>query len=222
MRSSTTFGPFTLDRDRRQLFEGKREVHLTPKVYELLTLLVTERPRALSKTEIHQHLWPDTFVGEATLARLVADLREALGTRGHEETYVRTVHGFGYAFVADASEAPAAGPAPVSRLSWTWFDAADGDRRYALHEGANQIGRNATAEVCLDDSTVSRHHARIVVTPAGVTLEDLGSRNGTFVNGAQATSPVPLRDGDDVKIGSVRLRFRTLAEPGTTVVATES
>jgi len=62
--------------------------------------------------------------------------------------------------------------------------------RYALHEGANQIGRNATAEVCLDDSTVSRHHARIVVTPAGVTLEDLGSRNGTFVNGAQATSPV--------------------------------
>lgn len=161
MRSSTTFGPFTLDRDRRQLFEGERKVHLTPKVYELLTLLVTERPRALSKTEIHQRLWPDTFVGEATLARLVADLREALGTRGHEETYVRTVHGFGYAFVADASEAPPAGPGPVSRLSLTWFDAADGDHRFALHEGANEIGRNATAEVCLDDSTVSRHHARI-------------------------------------------------------------
>lgn len=60
------------------------------------------------------------------------------------------------------------------------------------------------------------------MTSAGVTLEDLGSRNGTFVNGVQVTSPAPLRDGDDVKIGSVRLRFRTLGEPGTTVVATES
>lgn len=218
MAAKVTFGSFTLDADRRLLFEGEREVHLTPKAFELLRLLVNERPRALSKTEIHESLWPGTFVSDGTLARVVADLRAAMGGTGHDEGPVRTIHGFGYAFDADARVEPTvdesgAGP----QVSWTWFETHDG-RRFPLHEDTNALGRSATAEVCLDDSTVSRHHACISVTATGATIEDLGSRNGTLVNGASVTSPTPLRDGDEVKAGSVALRFRTLLEPGSTTV----
>jgi DNA-binding winged helix-turn-helix (wHTH) protein len=86
MPRSVSFGPFTLDHESRQLLSGDdlQPVHLSPKAYELLHLLVDTRPRALAKSEIHERLWPSTFVSEATLASLVTELREALGERGRE------------------------------------------------------------------------------------------------------------------------------------------
>jgi DNA-binding winged helix-turn-helix (wHTH) protein len=56
------FGECLLDTDSRQLVRGKEEVHLAPKAFELLMLLVTGRPRALSKRELHEAIWPATFV----------------------------------------------------------------------------------------------------------------------------------------------------------------
>ena len=95
-----SFGPFTLDNESRQLLSGEalQPVHLSPKAYELLRVLVDTRPRAVAKRELHERLWPSTFVSEATLASLVAELRDALGERGREAHFIRTVHGFGYAF----------------------------------------------------------------------------------------------------------------------------
>jgi DNA-binding winged helix-turn-helix (wHTH) protein len=109
MRRQLSFGPFTLDPDARQLMQGadQQPVHLSPKAFELLTVLVDARPRAISKQELRDRLWPSTFISEATIASVVAELRDALGERGREGRYVRTLHGFGYSFVASARESAA-------------------------------------------------------------------------------------------------------------------
>jgi DNA-binding winged helix-turn-helix (wHTH) protein len=98
------FGEFTLDTESRQLRQGDVERHLSPKGFELLRLLLDNRPRALSKAELHERLWPSTFVSEATLSSLVGEVREALGERAGRARFVRTVHRFGYAFKGTATE----------------------------------------------------------------------------------------------------------------------
>jgi DNA-binding winged helix-turn-helix (wHTH) protein len=146
------FGPFVLDLDTRQLIEDKREIHLTPKAFDLLTMLVMDRPKVLSKAALQNRLWPDTFVAEANLSNLVAEIREALRDDAHAPTFIRTAHGFGYAFSGDAatvSDAAARHDRPSCWLEW--------DRlRFPLSLGEHVIGRDPDVEVRLDDSTVSR------------------------------------------------------------------
>src|SRR5262249_10596211 len=163
------FGPFTLDADARQLLQGaeRRQVHLSPKAFELLTVLANERPRALSKQELRDRLWPSTFISEATLASVVAEVRDALGERGREGRYVRTVHGFGYSFVASAHEAAGRGVA-IAR-SWIVYNGEE----QALADGEHVIGRDHDVSISLQSPSVSRHHARIVVGAGVATIEDL-------------------------------------------------
>src|SRR5689334_2657197 len=71
-------GDFTLDEDTRQLLAKGDEVHLSPKAFDLLALLVANRDRAVSKAEFQERLWPSTFVEETNLASLVAEIRRAL------------------------------------------------------------------------------------------------------------------------------------------------
>ena len=96
------FGEFTLDLDARQLRGRKGELHLSPKAFELLKVLTENRPRALSKNELHEHLWPATFVSEVNLATLIAEIRDALGDDARKPRFIRTAHRFGYAFCAAA------------------------------------------------------------------------------------------------------------------------
>jgi DNA-binding winged helix-turn-helix (wHTH) protein len=98
------FGDFMLDRDRRQLTRGDEEVPLGRKAFDFLDLLVAERPRALSRDRIRDRVWPRTVVSESTLNGVLGELRAALGDDARKPHYVRTVYGFGYAFVAEASE----------------------------------------------------------------------------------------------------------------------
>lgn len=96
------FGDFAFHPEARQLFRADEELHLVPKAFELLELLLSQRPRAVSKERIHDRLWPKTFVSESTLSSLVVDLRAALGDDARKPRYLRTVHGFGYAFCGAA------------------------------------------------------------------------------------------------------------------------
>jgi DNA-binding winged helix-turn-helix (wHTH) protein len=206
------FDPFTLDAETRRLLCGpdQRPVHLSSKAYELLCVLVETRPRALAKSELHERLWPSTFVSEATLASLVAELRDALGEKGREARFIRTVHGFGYAFSGAARENGAPGLGRVA--NWIVCNG----REQPLDEGEHVLGRDAGAAVPLSSSSVSRHHARITINGLAATLEDLGSKNGTYLRGQPVTSPTPLADGDHIRIGAFELTFRTLAAPGST------
>jgi Tol biopolymer transport system component/DNA-binding winged helix-turn-helix (wHTH) protein len=96
------FGTFTLDIETRQLTSAGREIHLEPKAFELLSALVLERPKALSKADLQERLWPGTFVSEANLSNLVAQIRAALGDPARASKFVRTAHRFGYAFCGEA------------------------------------------------------------------------------------------------------------------------
>lgn len=210
------FGPFTLDTDTRQLFRDPdhRPVHLSPKVYELLWVLVAHRPKALAKRDLHDRLWPSTFVSDATLASLIAELRHALDDRGREARYIRTVHGFGYAFAATAREIREP-VVPVINQHWILWDGQE----VALNEGVHVIGRDADVGIRLASPKVSRHHAQIVIAGDTATLEDLASKNGTHVRGKVITTRTPLVDGDQIRIGVFELTFRTTAGSGSTETA---
>jgi DNA-binding winged helix-turn-helix (wHTH) protein len=207
------FGEFTLDAGSRQLLRGGREVRLVPKALDLLQLLLERRPNSVSKQEIRDRLWPDTFVSESNLTSLVTDLRTALGEDAREPRFVRTVYGRGYAFGGTAAGTTAGGPRRSAR-----FRLFSDDREIALREGENVLGRDEDAAIRVDSSTASRRHARIVVAGEVATLEDLGSRNGTYHRGERVTTPRPLRDGDEIRIGRTVLTLRVLPGGLTTEV----
>lgn len=97
-----SFGGFALDQERRQLLRAGRPVALEPKAYGLLSLLVERRPRALSRAQIRDVVWPGVFISESTLGVVVNSIRQALDDDARQPRFVRTVHGFGYAFCGEA------------------------------------------------------------------------------------------------------------------------
>jgi hypothetical protein len=185
-------------------------VPLSPKAFELLALLLRERPRAMAKAELRDRLWPDTFVGETSLPRVVGEIRRALGERPGEPSFVRTVQRFGYAFVAAATdETPGAGSkraggGPETGCALLW-----GERLVPLAEGENLVGRDPECVLTIPSGLVSRQHARIVVDGERATLRDLGSKNGTLVGGRRVEGDVSLADGDELRIGPALLVFCT-------------
>jgi DNA-binding winged helix-turn-helix (wHTH) protein len=212
------FGDFTVDDGTRQLLRDDREMHLSPKAFDLLAMLLAARPRALSKMELHARLWPDTFVSEANLSMLVAEIRSALGDDARAPRFIRTVQRYGYAFHGSATEvAGPTAPEPVSGFTY-WLLAPL--RQIPLTAGENVVGRDPRVQVWLDSTSVSRRHARIKIEGDRVTLEDLKSKNGTRVRGSQISAPLPLADGDEIRFGSVGVTFRIWA--GGEATRTES
>jgi DNA-binding winged helix-turn-helix (wHTH) protein len=204
------FEEFVFDRDARQLTRTGQVVHLTPKQFDLLAILVDERPRAIPKAELRDRLWPSTFVSDAALSVLVAGLRRALGEPDRAEQIVRTVQGFGYAFGGGMADTPQAGEADaVYALVW-------GRRVVKLSRGEHIVGRDRAAAIQIDDATVSRRHASITISADAVLLEDLHSKNGTFVGGERLTGPTALNDGDQIRFGSVLVRIRAVGGGGST------
>jgi DNA-binding winged helix-turn-helix (wHTH) protein len=202
---SLTFGGYRLDLGTRQLFRGPAEVHLSPKAFDLLRLLVERRPQAVSKAEALDHVWPGTFVTDGNLASLVAELRRALGDQSRPSQFVRTVHAFGYAFCGKTDGDPV-DSAPAGDSCWIVWRG----REIPLRDGENVIGRDADVAVRVDFPSVSRRHARIVVSPDGPTLEDLGSKNGTLLRNEKIEGIVRLTDLDEIQVGSVRLTLRIM------------
>jgi DNA-binding winged helix-turn-helix (wHTH) protein len=207
------FADFTLDSGTRQLLHrGRGEIRLSPKAFDLLAALVDERPRVLDKADLHRRIWPETYVVDANLNVLVAEIRRALEDSRHHAKFIRTVHAIGYAFCGEAAEltdrsAPRK-TAPV-RCWLVW-----NERVFVLDDGDNTVGRDPQCTVWLDASGVSRRHARIrtVRGDDAVLLEDLGSKNGTLVEQAPITGQVRLTDGAVIQIGSVQLKLRVWSE----------
>jgi len=194
------FGPFSLNLATRQLARGAETLHLSTKAFDLLAALVQERPNVLSKSDLQQRLWPDTFVAEANLSNLIAEIRQALDDSSREPLYIRTVHRVGYAFCGQATVAGMPAAPPPCWIEWV-------GHRFPLQPGEHVIGRDPDVSIRIDASTVSRRHARILVLADRVVLEDFGSKNGTFRRMDRVIEPVELADGDDIRIGSQLLTF---------------
>jgi hypothetical protein len=199
-----TFRGHRIDLGTRQVFRGETEVHLSPKAFDLLQLLIENHTRAMSKGELYDRLWPGTFVTEANLVSLVAELRRALGDPPRNPAFIRTVNRFGYAFcgLMDGDPRPAAAN-PSCWIVWR-------GQEIPLRDGENIIGREDTAQVRIDAPSISRRHARIVVSTGGLTFEDLGSKNGSFLRKKRVTAAVPLADLDELTVGSVQMIVRIM------------
>jgi DNA-binding winged helix-turn-helix (wHTH) protein len=208
------FADFQLDTEARQIRRGTAEIHLSPKAFELLKLLVENRPRALSKQELLDKIWSGVYVSEASLARAVSEIRDAIDEHSRSDGFLQTVHAFGYRFATDGvfelGEPGGDGDGPACWLIGK-------DREYRLNDGDQLIGREVGVAIRLDSPKVSRNHARIVVNGSEVVIEDLSSKNGTFVRGSRIEAPTALAPGDEIQVGPVRLRLRIDEHPGNTL-----
>jgi DNA-binding winged helix-turn-helix (wHTH) protein len=196
------FGDVTFDSGRRSAFRGPQSVHLSPKAFRLLELLLLKRPNAVSKAEILETVWPDAVVNEGSLAALVKDVRKALGDGAEGPSFLRTVHGFGYAFDGDVHEI-SSGASASKRHTLVW-----GTQEMPLSAGDNVVGRERTAGVWVGHPSVSRAHAQIAVHGEQAFVEDLGSKNGTWLGSRRVEGSVALTDGDEIRVGEVRLLYR--------------
>jgi len=207
------FGDFSFDGRARELCRGAQTVALSPKAFELLEALLEVCPRVLSRPELQDRLWPDTHVTHTSLPRVVNELRQALGDDPKEPRYVRTVHGYGYAFKAQAlspDDHPASGEGGVGSretMPLVPFNLLWGGRQIPLAEGDAVIGRDPDCAVRIDSPKVSRRHARIRVRGATATIEDLGSKNGTKIGARPVEGVTSLSDGDEIVIGPAQLLF---------------
>jgi len=198
---SMRFGPFLLDGPRRQLLRARTPLHLTPKAFDLLSILVAQSPHVVSKRELHHALWPDTFVSDASLTGLIKELRRVLHDDGLNVPVIRTVHRIGYACGLEVER-----NTHVRHAShWLVLHG----RRVFLRDGDNIIGRDPASEVCLEMPGVSRRHARIAIDADSVRLEDLGSKNGTTIGESRIRTAVALGNGDRLGFGPVVAVYRT-------------
>jgi hypothetical protein len=120
---------------------------------------------------------------------------------------VRTVHRFGYAFQvppeSSLDNTTSDGTAVRFHLLWP-------DGRAGLGEGAYLLGRDPDLELFFDSPGISRRHALIRIAGDEATVEDLGSKNGTFVADRRVDSATRLVDGALIRIGAIQLRFRAI------------
>lgn len=196
------FDEFVLDLEKRELSRAGTPIHIAPKAFLLLQTLLERAPKAVSKEEIYRDIWAGTFVDEANISNLASEVRSLLGDDKKRPRFITTVHRFGYRFVGDVKWERAHGTSN-SRCSIVWAT-----REFVLAEGENIIGREAEAAVPIDSPGVSRRHACVTIVANRATIEDLGSKNGTLVRGERITSPLELRNGETIRLGSASLLFR--------------
>jgi DNA-binding winged helix-turn-helix (wHTH) protein len=197
------FGAFSFDPRARELRRDGVVVPLSPKAFRLLELLVDARPNPVTRDALYAALWPDVVVEPGNLHTLVSEVRNATS---HEA--IRTVHRVGYAFVA-------AGAFEDS----THYSLLLGEEEIPLRNGENVIGRDPRDAVVIRAPEVSRHHARLTVSAGRVTLEDLGSKNGTFLGVTRVTAATEVQAGDEILVGTIRMRL--VAGGGMATTATQ-
>src|ERR1700693_4722240 len=175
------FGEFLYDPLNRTLSRGEEEIALTPKTRDLLALFLENPKRLLTRQVIADRLWPDAAVTDDALRFQIAELRKALGNES--QGFLRTIPREGYRWEAEIQREEKAGAlaGPNNReRSYRLFLES---REVGLEEGENLIGPDDDTTVCIDHTSVARHHARIRVAGERVTLEDLESKNGTSLCG---------------------------------------
>ena len=205
------FGDCVLDLRARQLERGNKVVPLEPKMYELLEVLIKRRPEVVTNNELDELLWPKVYVARTSLTRLVSELRAVLGDTPRDSRLIRTAYKTGYAFCAEVI------PLPQGRSSPTTVEVLWMKQSFPLTDGEHIAGRDEECSLVIDGTTVSRRHARITVASAAVTIEDLGSTNGTHVSGTRISAPARLAPGDEFALGSEVLRIRRRSASALTV-----
>jgi DNA-binding winged helix-turn-helix (wHTH) protein len=210
------FGGFEAALDTGELRRQGVRVALQEQPFQVLAMLL-ERPGALvTRDELHARIWPEAvFVDfEHGLNKAVSKLRRALGDSADNPRFVETLARRGYRFVGSVEGSIPPPPAAAAfRVIWE-------ERALALPPGETVIGRDPDVSLWVDATSVSRRHARIVVSEGTATIEDLGSKNGTFVNGHRIEGTQRLADADQIRVGVAVLVLRAYRNSSTQTQAT--
>ena len=193
------FGDYVLDSRSGDVRRAGLVVELRPKLYALLAYLVEHAGELVAKDQLISAVWRETHVADGSLNRAITELRDALGDDADQPRFIETVPRRGYRFIAEVKRSDA-----TRKLSP--FIIIYGERHIALFEGENIVGRTPECEVQIPAGSVSRRHARIIAADK-VSIEDLGSTNGTEVRGAKISSPIDVESGDDIRIGKETVRL---------------
>lgn len=202
----------TLDR----ISQDGREVRLRPRAMDVLVVLALSSGKLVTKIDLIDEVWRTEYVGDHALTQVIAELRAALGDDARNPTFIENIPRRGYRLVAPVM--PVADSSVTSREATMPFKLELDDGARPLLQGSTVIGRTEDADIRIDKTEVSRCHAMITVQGITAIIEDLGSKNGTFVNGHQVAGPTPLTNGDEIWIGRsvARMRFLIEGEPTKT------
>jgi DNA-binding winged helix-turn-helix (wHTH) protein len=189
-----------------RLSRGEETVRLELKLMEVLVHLAERTGQLVSKRELIDAVWKVEVISDGTLTRAIAVLRKALGDESRNPRFIETIPKRGYRFIA-----------PVEFMDSTHstdlrFKVEVSDGEIPLAEGENLIGRDPEATVRIEMGGVSRRHAMIVVDGAYATLEDLDSKNGTYLRGRRVQKPTRLAHGDEIRIGHKVARLTFVVE----------
>jgi DNA-binding winged helix-turn-helix (wHTH) protein len=199
-------GGWRVDPAACELRDGETTIRLRPKVMDLLAVFARNPGEVLSKHCLLDLVWSDVTVGDASLTVAVGELRDALGDHLDKPEFIETIARRGYRLIA-----------PVSSLdtdrvrsggSRFWLTGAGIE--LVLRQGENLIGRAPEAHIRIESPKVSRHHARITVDDDTAVVEDLGSKNGTFVGDLRVNGPRPLAHGDQLRLGQLAALLRVV------------
>jgi len=206
------FGPFEVNFATGELRKKGMRMALQPQPFEVLSMLLEQPGTLVTRDQLGGRLWPgDLFVDvDHGLNKAINKLRAVLDDAGASPRFVETLPRRGYRFIAPVTSVRASSDDGRSASRFI----CDG-RTIPLAFGTHIIGRDEAAEISSDSKTLSRRHARLVLTAEAAVLEDLGSKNGTRVNGATLRGSVMLADGDEVEAGVLRLIFRTRRDSST-------
>jgi DNA-binding winged helix-turn-helix (wHTH) protein len=201
---SFRFGDFELDVAAFTLRRQGTSVRLEKIPMEVLVLLVEHAGTLVARDSIHAALWgADVFVDrDAAINTAIRKIRKALGEDVDRPRFVETVVGKGYRFVG-----PIVRDTVKPQRQVGVYRLTRGTDAFVLQEGENLIGRDPGVQVFLDHPSVSRRHARISIAADRAVLEDLNSRNGTWLDGRGITSPTEVHDGAIIGVGPITLTF---------------
>ncbi len=189
-----------------RLSKGEDSVQLELKLIEVLVHLVGRAGELVSKRELIDAVWKVEVISDGTLTRAIALLRKALGDDARNPRFIETIPKRGYRFIAPVEFLD------VKHSTGLRFKLEAPDGEILLAEGENLIGRDPEATIRIDIGGVSRRHARITVDGADVILEDLGSKNGTYLRGRRVQKPTRLAHGDEIRIGRKVARFQFVVD----------
>ena len=196
---SFRLGRWQVDPAACELSDGDTVIRLRPKVMDLLKAFARNPGEVLSKSCLLDMVWADVTVGDASLTVAVGELREALGDDPEEPEFIETIPRRGYRLIAPVSN-DEAGQVKVGGSRF-WLTGAG--LEFVLRQGENLLGRAPDAHVRIESPKVSRNHAKITVDGDMAVVEDLGSKNGTFVGDVRVDGPTPLAHGDQLRLGQL-------------------
>src|SRR5262245_18311906 len=213
------FGEFELDVAAYALTRAGHRIKLEKIPMDLLILLVQSAGTLVERKTIQESLWGPGVIVEhdSTINTAIRKIRQTLGDDVDQPQVLETVVGKGYRFTAPVEHRVSSSKAGKSqRRSFPRYCVTLGRQEFILDAGENLLGRDPDASVYIDHTSVSRRHARILIDTTRAILEDLKSRNGTFLEGRRIETPTPIEHGAIITLGAVTVRFIVLAGPAST------